>query len=465
MKLKKILPLAILLILLSCCCISAHAEIYSGECGIEGDNVTYTLNTDTGVLEISGTEDMCDYYDLDEIPWYPYADSIQTVSISDGVTSIGVYAFSECHYLTSVDIPETVMYIGDYAFMDCYSLVEINLPDNITSFGFDPFLGTGYSSDDSNWEDGVLYIGKYLIDADSSLSGTYSVKPGTSVIASRAFDSCAQLNTIIIPNSVIIIGSRAFEDCSSLTYISLPDSLTDIGYDALVGTAYYDNEENWHHGVLYIGKYLFRANDTLNGAYTVHFGTKIIAEYAFEDCAGLTSIIIPESVTNVGAYAFDYCSGLTSATVPECMVNGSRRFATYFYGCYNLTDVTILDGVTGIGYGAFYNCETLESIRIPDSVVSIDELAFSRCSNLKSIVIPRSVTKISYNAFFGSDNIQEVYYGGSAQEWETLIVDIWFFDELWDVPIFFNGASLTLYGGEVIDDNEAYTYSFKMKSE
>ena len=85
----------------------------SGTCG---ENLTWTLSDD-GVLTISGTGDMTDYYSYSEFaPWHEYADRIQTVIIGKGVTGIGSYAFSDCSSLTSVSIPDSVTSIGGGAF-------------------------------------------------------------------------------------------------------------------------------------------------------------------------------------------------------------------------------------------------------------------------------------------------------------------------------------------------------------
>ena len=106
--------------------LKADAATYSGKCGA---NLTWSLDTDTGVLTISGTGDMY-YWDYpDYVPWYSNRSSVKTVVIGDSVTSIGDDAFYRCTGLTSVTIPDSVTSIGEFAFYNCTSLTSVTIPD------------------------------------------------------------------------------------------------------------------------------------------------------------------------------------------------------------------------------------------------------------------------------------------------------------------------------------------------
>ena len=107
-------------------------------------------------------------------------------------------------------------------------------------------------------------------------------------------------------------------------------------------------------------------------------------------------LVIPDSVTSIGRYAFYNCSGLTSVTIGNGVTSIGEGAFSY---CNGLTSVTIPDSVTSIGSDAFLNCSNLTSITIPDSVTSIGSYAFLNCSNLTSITIPDSVTSIGEGAF------------------------------------------------------------------
>lgn len=96
----------------------ANAEVVSGNCGEDGDNVKWELDTENGVLTISGQGDMWDYeYQYyTTAPWYSYYPEISTVVIQNEITSIGDYAFCGCTGLTNVTIPDGVRSIGICAF-------------------------------------------------------------------------------------------------------------------------------------------------------------------------------------------------------------------------------------------------------------------------------------------------------------------------------------------------------------
>ena len=107
----------------------AQAASYSGTCG---DNLTWSLDTDTGVLEISGTGTMAYWSSYSSVPWYSHSSSIKTINIGNSVTGIGSSAFEGCTSLTSVTIPDSVTYIGDSAFYGCTSLTSVTIPDSVT---------------------------------------------------------------------------------------------------------------------------------------------------------------------------------------------------------------------------------------------------------------------------------------------------------------------------------------------
>ena len=128
----------------------------------------------------------------------------------------------------------------------------------------------------------------------------------------------------------------------------------------------------------------------------------VIGNYAFSDCSGLTSLILPSNVTSIGYSAFYGCIRLTSLTLPSSVTSiGSSAFE----GCRSLTSLILPSSVTEIGSSAFSGCSGLTSLTLPSSVTSIGWATFSGCSGLTSLTLPSSVTSIDGRAFYGCSSL------------------------------------------------------------
>ena len=419
--------------------------------------------------------------------------------IPNSVTNIGDYVFYGCRSLTSITIPDSVTSIGDDAFHGCSSLTSITISDGITCIDSGTFSDTEMYKNASNWENSVLYIGNYLIDAKDTVSGEYTIKIGTSAIAGgafygcgsltsvtipdsvtsigySAFKSCSSLTSMTIPDSVTSIGSSAFSDCSSLTSITIPNSVTSIGEYAFSGTALYNDESNWENGVLYIDNHLIKAGDAISGEYIIRTGTKVIADEAFYYCGILTSITIPDSVTSIGDEAFYYCDSLTSVTIPDSVTSIGDEAFSY---CIKLNQINVATGNANYlsESGVLFNKEKtklivyptekrdttynipngvvdvsediiwgsyLEKLYIPSSVKNLEYISFWRCNNLAYIEVDPANTKFSsdgqgalYNkdmttllmlpyklqteAFYLPDTVEEIYSNCGGDIWWSAI--------------------------------------------
>lgn len=432
----------------------------TGSCG---EKLTWTYYQSTKTLTIDGTGNMSDYDESPVnggyvAPWIRQINTqnIQNVVISDGVTSIGDFAFYLCDKINNITISDSVTSIGDNAFLWCDSLPEVKIPNSVTHIGERAFSNcTALTS--ITIPGSVTDIGDYAFYDCSNITAI-TLSEGVKNIGESAFGSCSSITKITIPDSVTSIGDRAFNGCSALKNITLSDGITNIGYQAFYNTGYYNadgEESNWENNTLYIGNYLIEVdaqklnNGILNGEipseYIIKPGTKTIADMAFtdckgyieykdfENCVGLTSIKLPDGMVNIGNGVFDGCTKLASIEIPKSVKNiGNSAFS----GCISLTGInvsenntaycsengvlynkakteimrfpcqktdtsfTIPNGVTGIANGAFENCRNLTGITIPKGAKSIGDDVFSNCEGLTSITIPDSVTSIGSSAFY-----------------------------------------------------------------
>ena len=259
--------------------------------------------------------------DKSELVFYPVGKKDKSYTIPNSVTTIGLCAFANCKFLTSVVIPNSVITIGIDAFYGCTSLTSVTIPDSVTIIDDCAFyictslesITVGENNADYSSINGVLFNkdkSELICYPAGMKNKSYTVPDGVTTICDSAFEFCL-LTSVIIPDGVTTIGDRAFCNCKLITSVTIPDSVTTID------------------------------------------------SHAFALCTSLTNITIPDSVTTIGYGAFSECTSLTSAIIPSSVItiNGQT-----FWRCTSLTSVTISNSVTTIGDGAFDICKSLETV-------------------------------------------------------------------------------------------------------
>ena len=241
---------------------------------------------------------------------------------------------------------------------------------------------------------------------------------GITRIGNEAFYNCDALESISIPDSVESIGKYAFYNCNSLSNLVIPNSVKrfdDYAFCQCGGLRNLELSSN----VTSIGKYAFaRCGYLTRASLPASIGS--INDGIFCECTSLNSFSIPEGITSIGNSAFANCISLQDITIPSSVQSiGTAAL----YGCTGLTRLTIQAKITSIDQSAFQHLTALVDVTLPDGIEKIGKWAFSGCSSLKRIVIPASVTSIEYGAFLQCNSLTDVYYGGTQNQWNKIIVE------------------------------------------
>ena len=450
---------------------------------------------------------------------FKWCSKLTSVTIPEGINKIPNQAFNQCYSLENLTIPSAVTLIEYDAFKACEKLSPLTVPDGVASIEYDAFSGidTVYYSGDATgnpWSAGIVIskikptkgsffiVGdyKYKVEDDENLTVAISAASteisGDLVLPSKVvyngleytviivdgggFRSCAEITSVVIPNTVNEIRGSAFKWCSKLTSVTIPEHITKIPNQAF-NQCYNLENLTIPSGVTLIEYDAFKAcgklspltvpddassieYDAFSGIDTVYYSgnatgnpwgagiviskikpTKgsffIVGDYKYkvEDDKELTvaisaasteisgDLVLPSKVEYNGEEytviivdggGFRSCAEITSVVIPNTVqeIRGSA-----FKWCSKLTSVTIPEGINKIPNQAFNQCYSLENLTIPSAVTLIEYDAFKACEKLSPLTVPDGVASIEYDAFSGIDT---VYYSGDAtgNPWSAGIV-------------------------------------------
>ena len=399
-------------------------------------------------------------------------DELSSVTFPESLVNIGGSAFGNCIKLQSIVIPTGAKMIGDYAFMNCEGDATVTIPQNVIEIGCGVFSGWNHihsiNVDEGNEaytsRDGVLYtkdMKKLVHYPDNMLR--YDIPDGVEEICRDAMISSNNNSTmtISIPDSVTKIGDSAFK-CFPFETLIVGSGVNEIeGDDAFYSSArkvYTDNqyvqdylatyfpnielmdlEGNPLRHVVDFDGITYYVNNVDNTVIVITSDFNIvnaiireevegmpvtkIHDHAFANRRSLESVVIPESVTEIGLGAFDCCTALKQVNIPDGI---TELGLGVFSSCYSLMTITIPNGVKNVG-SSFTYCTGLTSITIPDSVSSIQS-SFVDCTGLKELTIGTGITKIGDNTFEGRESLVIVYT-------DNAYVKAWFEENMPNVKV------------------------------
>ena len=314
------------------------AKEYSGTCG---ENLHWVLDTNTGILTISGSGVMTDYVPIiNPAPWNQYASLISHVRIQEGVTTI-----------------------GDYAIDQLSNLLSISIPISITTISSNNFSGLT-ALDSIHWDNNNIRNQVFGSYREQISAVTFGVNMDT--IPTSFCSGMNHITKIIIPDNVKFVGREAFSNCNSLTDIVIGKNVEDFGYNAFYKCKALENVF-W--------------NSTKYDDWNPFFYLSPTCCCGKGDCGTtipIKTLIFGDDVENIPS---DFCDGI----------------------CYSLTSIILGKNIRIIGSNAFYMCCNIKELIIPDKVDSIHSDAFSGCSSLEKLYIGKNVSYISEAAFNGAE--------------------------------------------------------------
>ncbi len=273
--------------------------------------------------------------------------ALDTVILTDEMTSLPSLAFYGAYRLIMVILPDTLTEVGSYAFSGCSGLKYAALPEGLTTIG-----------------DG-------------------------------AFSDCTSLASFTVPDSTQRVGVGAFMGCRALKMLSVPF----VGETA-------KNEENTHFGYIFGAEaYVFNGDFLPASLRHVTVRSGNIPNYAFYECDQLYHVTLPADCTGIGVRAFHGCTSLLSITLPDTVTHIEDMA---FSDCLWLNEISLGNGITEIGMQAFMGCINLTEIALPDTLPQLAPSTFAGCKRLRSVTVGDALTTVAASAFRHCISLSEV---------------------------------------------------------
>jgi len=356
-------------------------------------------------------------FDDSEIPLgaFDNCTNLETIILPKSTEYIRPLAFNNCCNLNKIILPESLIMIQGGAFSGCDNLLNVNLSESVHFIGdfrgFNGKITVDINNPKFSSIDGVLLNKEQnvLLHAPSNIS-KYEVPSTVRRIEKYAFPSNVNIDTLIVPQSVIEINSERSSHQSILHGFSgyvIVDSLNPV-FSSVDGALI--NKQN---------KCLLYYPKSATEPVVVPAFIKKISYKAFNNCKLITKVFLPNSIVEIDTAAFSFCENLKSINIPEGILKiGTSAFRNCltldsiiipktinkieeeaFLSCKNLTYIDIPITITEIGESAFEDCKSLQALNLPDSLFLIGRQAFKGCDKLKSLIIPASCERIANNAF------------------------------------------------------------------
>ena len=369
---------------------------------------------------------------------FSYCTNLTEIALPSGLKEIASSLFSDCWKLREIQLPEPLESIGSFAFRNCRELEHVVIPSNTVRVSAHAFAGCtnlaafGLQEGNSAFavEEGVLYSADFshLVAFPPGKAGVLHLPETVEEIPPRAFMSGRKLEAVVLPPRLRRIGGSAFSECTNLRRINLPKTLVVLEPSAFSGCARLEsihipaattnigqrvfwncdslesltvNPENPRYAACQnllvdklTGEVLF-CPKSYAGELRLPDGLVRVAPWSFLNRPGITKVVLPASLKEIGRNAFYGCGGLKTVEWPD----GLEKIGKQAFGsCTNLVALTFPRGLKKIESEAFRGCKSLREVQFPSGLETIGESAFCD-TGITNIFIPASVIRIAENSF------------------------------------------------------------------
>lgn len=330
--------------------------------------------------------------------------TIQTLTVPEGITEIGDYAFECCEYLTQATLPASLRTLGKGAFSGNVMLETVTIPEGITSICDGAFFYCKHLGE-ITLPDSLETVGEFVLAECGALREAHIGK-NLKKLGARMFWGDMSLQSVTVPDTLTEIGELAFYNCEMLSGFDIPASVTEIG------------------------RYAFRSCGSLT---EITVPVKTVREHTFYGCYSLEKITLTDNVETIEPFAFanTACAdeffipasvkdiqtcALGSVRTPAFRVDENSPYFAAIDGVLTSKDgkrlvayptdradtaYDIPNGIEAIAPYAFSGVYMLETLSVPASVTTLEDGAFKELANLPELTIPASVTNMGECVFEG----------------------------------------------------------------
>lgn len=376
------------------------------------------------------------HFEESTMPWSGLRDEIKAITVCEGVTQIGNYAFYGCTNAETLTLPYGLKIIWDFAFRNCTSLKRLEIPHGVTWIGEDAFSSCSALSeivlpDSLRTIDELAFrfcTSLTSIDLPESLANIYTlafaycenlesitIPAGIGYMGDNIFYNCTSLTSATVKGTGVDLGNGLFKQCTALTEVILPDGLPGIGRDTFKHCTALETIRI-PDSVTHIGQYAFAECENLKN---IELGEnlELIDKNAFSGCTSLKTIVLPDGLQTIDTLAFANCTGMTEIEFNE----GLRELGhSVFSGCTGLTEVRIPNNIVSLGLRMFMDCTGLKKVTYAPSYDEIPRGTFANCENLEEIYIYSDLRLIDVDAFSGCNVLSKAYWYHTQQDWDDI---------------------------------------------